>query len=227
MNKRFFLTLLVAFASISTVFAQGKDTWPPTGTWPFLNKKFMVATVVSGYVTTKKTIVPCNIHVGNQTLWYADNDTLMEALPGSILRVEFIDSCVYVPVPGNKFGKIVHEDEHGRVICVKTVDYAAMKKDAQSRNLSAFTLEGSGLFPSLTIDMINSYDANPDEKPLPLINEFYFLVDKQLFKVTDKNIMNHLSAEKRKEFRPFLRSAEILMDQESSIMKIWNEFFAK
>lgn len=221
------MTVLVALTALCSVWAQEQDSWKPTGNWPFVNKKFLVATVVSGYITPKKTIVPCNIHVGNQTLWYSDKDTLMEALPGSILRVEFADSSVYVPVPGNKFGKIIHEDEKGRVICVKMVDFEELKKDAKGRNLSSFTLESNGFLPTMTLDMSGSYDANPEDLPLPIINEFYFLVDKQLFKVTDKNIMNHLTPEKRKEFRPFLRSAEILMDQENSVMKIWNEFFAK
>ncbi|MBR3456312.1 MAG: hypothetical protein IKH26_13450 [Bacteroidaceae bacterium] len=226
MKTRLFMVLIAVVTSSLSVCAQ-KDRWQPTGNWPFVNKKFLVATVVSGFVTPKKTIVPCNIHVGNQTLWYSDNDTLMEALPGSIMRVEFADSSVYVPVPGNKFGKIVHEDEHGRIINVKLVDFKKMKQDARGRNLNAFTLDGNGLFPSITIDMINSYDSRPDDQPLPLLNEFYFLVDKQLFKVTEKNIMSHLPAERRKEFRPFLRSAEIIMENESSILKIWNEFFAK
>ncbi|MBR4365887.1 MAG: hypothetical protein IKP43_03800 [Bacteroidaceae bacterium] len=226
MKTRFFMVLMAVLASVLSVSAQ-KDKWTPTGNWPFLNKKFMVATVVSGFVTPKKTVVPCNIHVGNQTLWYSDNDTLMEALPGSILRVEFSDSSVYVPVSGNTFGKIIHEDEHGRIINVKLVDFKKMKQDARGRNLNAFTLDGNGLFPSITIDMINSYDSRPDDQPLPLLNEFYFLIDKQLFKATEKNIINHIPAERRKEFRPFLRSAEIIMENESSIMKIWNEFFAK
>ena len=226
MKTRLFMVLIAVVTSSLSVCAQ-KDRWQPTGNWPFVNKKFLVATVVSGFVTPKKTVVPCNIHVGNQTLWYSDNDTLMEALPGSIMRVEFADSSVYVPVPGNKFGKIVHEDEHGRIINVKLVDFKKMKQDARGRNLNAFTLDGNGLFPSITIDMINSYDSRPDDQPLPLLNEFYFLVDKQLFKVTEKNIMSHLPAERRKEFRPFLRSAEIIMENESSILKIWNEFFAK
>ncbi len=151
----------------------------------------------------------------------------MEALPGSILRVEFSDSSVYVPVPGNKFGKIVHEDETGRIINVKEVDYVKLKEGAKGRNLNAFTLDGNGIFPSITIDMINSYDTNPDDQPLPLHNVYYFLIDKQLFKVTEKNILSRLPKERKKEFRPFLRSAEIIMENESSILKIWNEFFAK
>lgn len=217
---------MVCLTALLPAFCQAEARWEPTGNWPFVNQTFKVATVISGYVTPKKTVVPCNIHVGNQTLWYAENDTLMEALPGSILRVEFVDSTVYVPVPGNKFGKIIHEDERGRIINVKVVDYKKLKEDARGRNLNAFTLDGGGLFPSITIDMINSYDSRPEEQPVPIINEFYFVVDKQLFKVTEKNIINNLPPERKKEFRPFLRSAEIIMENESSIMKIWKEFFA-
>ena len=38
--------------------------WVPTGVWPFINRRFQVAEVVTGFVTKKKTQVPCNIHIG-------------------------------------------------------------------------------------------------------------------------------------------------------------------
>jgi len=218
--------IILSLFSVIPLTSICQDTWRPTGNWPFANKRFEVATVYSGFFTPKKTIVPCNIHVGNQTLWYAQNDTLMEAIPGSILRVEFPDSSVYVPVNNEKFGKIIHQDEGGRVIKVEEVDYKTLNKDAAQRNLNAFTLDGAGAFSTFTIDMIGSYESNPEDLPLPLHNDFYFVVGKEIFQVTEGNIIKHIPADKKKDFRAFLRSAEIIMQNESSIMKIWNRYFA-
>ena len=61
--------------------------WVPTGVWPFINRRFQVAEVVTGFVTKKKTMVPFNIHIGKQTLWFAQRDTLMEANAGSIFAI--------------------------------------------------------------------------------------------------------------------------------------------
>jgi hypothetical protein len=218
------LMLMLGFVLCLPMWAQDKE-WMPTGVWPFVNKKFHVATVYNGYFKLSKTRVPCNIHVGNQTLWYVQNDTLMEAIPGSILRVEFPDSVVYVPAGNNHFARIVHEDSVGRVLCSPVVNYDELYRDEKSRNLNAFTLDGAGLFPAMTIDMIGSYVPNPEEQPLPMTNEFYFVYDKEIFPVTEKNILAHIQKERRGEYKAFTRSAEIILKNESSVMKIWKEFF--
>jgi hypothetical protein len=208
-------------------FAQQASEWQPTGEWPFVNKKFLYSTIYSGFFKLTKTKALCNIHVGNQTLWYVQNDTLMEALPGSIIRVEFPDSSVYVPIGDNRFGRVVHQDSVGRIICSRVVDRAEMERDAASRNLSAFTLSGNGLFPTMTLNMMENYVSNPDEMPLPMKNEFYFLYNKELFQVTEKNIIDHIDKSRKREFKAFTRSAEIIMQNESSIKKIWDNFFLK
>lgn len=77
--KKIVATLLLV--SISSI-AVAQDDWVPTGVWPFLHEKFRVATVVAGFIRPSKTQVPCNIHIGRQTLYYAKDDTLMEATPG-------------------------------------------------------------------------------------------------------------------------------------------------
>ena len=71
---RLILAAIMAFALSCTgiqVHAQDNESqepWRPTGEWPFVNKRFMPATVYTGLLNIKKTIVPCNIHIGSQRL---------------------------------------------------------------------------------------------------------------------------------------------------------------
>ena len=200
--------------------------WVPTGVWPFLNRRFLPAEVVTGFVTKKKTVVPCNIHVGKQTLWYAQNDTLMEANAGSISRVSFVNGDVYVPLSDNAFGKVIHEDSVGKVIRLRLVDKKKFDDSANDASrMGSFSLGGD--FGSLNLDLISSYVANPEEDPLPILDTFYFIYKYEIFEMTDKNILSHINPQRRKEYKAFTRSAEILSHSEASAMKIWNEFFVK
>lgn len=167
------LVLSLAFSCLfMDMFAQ-KAEWQPTGVWPFVHRRFETATVVSGFVKPQKTVVPCNIHIGNQTLWYVQNDTLMEAMPGSILKVEFSDGT-YIPIGGNKFGKIIREDSIegtlARIIKVEEVDMKELKRNTleNSQVTSSMLSSAGGLFSSLASRIS---DANAgiksEEQPIP------------------------------------------------------------
>ena len=131
MNKILTLILLTAMAILpASLHAQENKDWAPTGVWPFINQQFRTATVYTGVFNRSKTVVPCNIHVGNQALWYNQNDTLMEAIPGSVVRVEFPNGDRYMPVGDNQFGLIVKEDSIdgsiARIILVRALDQKAL-----------------------------------------------------------------------------------------------------
>ena len=214
---------------IAERIAMAEADWVPTGVWPFLNRKFRQGTVVTGFVREVKNEVFCNIHIGKHTVWYFKGETLMEALPGTVKRVE-VSGNVYVPMPDEKFGRIVRQDtidgKMARVICVQTVDEAEMKRRGEDvSHLGSFTLSGD--FGSIGLDLINSYDAHPEEKPLPIKNTFYFVYNGDVFECTTKNILAHINPARKNEYRAFTRSAEIISSQESSIQKIWKEFFLK
>ena len=223
--------ILLFFCAAFHLSAQRKSEWLPTGEWPFANQKFMPATVYTGFFSLKKTVVPCNIHLGNQALWYVQNDTLMEANPGTVVRVEFKDSTVYVPVTTSLMGKVVREDtlngKLARVIHVVEVDQNEVDRRWRSANeMTTGMLQGGGFLSSLAAGVA---DANAgireEEQPIPLNHTFYFLYNNELFEANDKNILKHINQSRRKEYRVFTRSAEILSENESSIMKIWDEFF--
>lgn len=223
------LVVLSVFCLSIPAAAQNADDWTPTGVWPFINRHFKTATVYVGIVNRSKTVVPCNIHVGNNTLWYSQNDTLMEAIPNSVVMVEFPDGVRYMPVgSANIFGRIVREDTIGgriaRVVHVREVDRQALdQKYLDFINKSQNILQGSNL--SMIADTQGGRIV--EEEPLPMKDSFYFQVRGELFPVTTKNIMKRIDQKRRKEYLRFTRSAEIISSNESSILKIWNEFFLK
>ncbi|MCH5177244.1 MAG: hypothetical protein J1F25_04395 [Prevotellaceae bacterium] len=199
--------------------------WIPTGEWPFLNRRFQQAEVVTGFFNKKTTVVPCNIHIGNQTLWFMQADTLLEAIPTSISTVKFSNGDVYMPIGTNAFGCIVHEDSVGKVVRVRLIDKKRFDEKARDvSQMGSFTLS-SEAFGTLGLNLISSYEGNPDEQPLPVIDTFFFVYNLEIFEVTDKNVLAHIPAERRREYKNFTRSAEILSHNQSSIMKIWQTFF--
>lgn len=226
------LLVLMTFCATLHLSAQRQPEWQPTGEWPFVNRRFLPAAVYTGFFSLKKTVVPCNIHLGNQTLWYVQNDTLMEANPGTVVRVEFSDSTVYVPVTTSLMGKVVREDtlkgKLARVIQVVEVNQGEVDRRgrAATEMTSGMLQGGGGLLSSLAARIA---DANAgkreEEQPLPLRNTFYFLYDNELFEATDKNILKRIDQSRRREYRSFTRSAEIISENLSSILKIWETFF--
>ncbi|MBO5585225.1 MAG: hypothetical protein J5924_02475 [Bacteroidaceae bacterium] len=226
------LPVLFFLCSATSVLAQGNSDWEPTGTWPFLNKQFRTATVYTGVFNRTKTVVPCNIHVGNQTLWYSQNDTLMEAIPGTIIRVEFPNGDVYMPVgSNNELGRIVREDTIGgrvaRVVWAQVLNRKALdQRYLDYWNKSQNLLQGSSFSGFAALADVEG-GRILEEEPLPLMNVFYFQVNGEIFQATSKNILAHINPKRKQEYRNFTRSAEIISTNESSILKIWKEFFLK
>lgn len=222
--------MLLALLACQPVCAQ-KD-WEPIGTWPFEYKTFKVATVYSGFFSVKKTQVPCNIHLGKQTLWYSQNDTLMEAIPGSILRVEFPGGDTYMPVGNDaSFAKIVRQDtlvgRVARVLMVRSVDQHAVDRRAVDIMNNSQNLQQSSLNLGNWGAQLSDVNAaiNEEELPLPLVNTFYFQYNGEIFEAKEKNILNHISPTRKREYRNYTRQAEIISTNLSSMLKVWKDFF--
>lgn len=200
-------------------------TWRPTGVWPFLNQRFLPAEVVTGMFTKKKTQVVANIHVANHSLWYVQNDTTLEADGSNINIVRFKNGDVYIPLDNKTLGKVIIDDDSiGKVVMVRSID--PVKFEEQGRDASQMgTFSLSGDFGNIDLDLTSQYDGKPEEKPLPILDTYYFIYNREIFEVTDKNILPRINPKRRKEYRAFTRSAEILVHQESSVRKIWNTFF--
>lgn len=224
-----FVIMLVMLLSLP-VMAQENKEWEPIGVWPFINRQFRTATVYTGVFTHSKTVVPCNIHVGKQTLWYSQNDTLMEAIPGSIIRVEFPNGDTYMPVGSeHQFGLIVREDSIGgkvaRLIEVRTLNQQALdQKYVDYLNKTQNVLQGS-----TTLSALADSEGGKimEEEPLPLQTSYYFQVRGEIFPATLKNILSHIDPKRRKEYRVFTRSEEIISSNRSSMLKVWTEYFLK
>ena len=108
--------VLITLLLLTLGFAQSQaEEWKPIGTWPFEYKNFQVATVYSGVFKIMKTQTPCNIHLGNQALWFVQNDTLTEAQRTSIIRVEFNNGDVFIVV-GDTFEEEVIKNNKDIVV---------------------------------------------------------------------------------------------------------------
>lgn len=213
-------------------FRMQAEEWEPIGTWPFEYRTFQVATVYTGVFNVKKTLVPCNIHLGNQSLWFVQNDTLMEALPGTVRRVEFKNGDTYIPV-GNKesYGKIIREDtlagKVSRVIQVRlvdqrTVDQRAIDLRSLTQNLQQSSLDLGSWGAQLA--EINS-PIREEELPLPLTYTFYFQYNGEVFEAKESKILQRIDPERRKEYKKYTRSAEIISSSSKSMLKVWQDFF--
>ena len=159
------------------------------------------------------------------------NDTLMKANPGTVVRVEFSDSTVYVPVTTSLMGKVVREDslngKLARVIQVIEVDQGEVdRRGRAATEMTSGMLQGGGLLSSLAarIADVNAGERE-EELPIPLKNSFYFLYNNELFEVSDKNILKRIDQSRRREYRNFTRSAEIISENLTSVLKIWETFF--
>ena len=231
MSRRTLLTTLLA-TLLSSLAASPQPDWEPIGTWPFEYKTFRVATVYSGFFSVKKTQVPCNIHLGKQTLWYSQNDTLMEAIPGSILRVEFPGGDTYMPVGDDaSFAKIVRQDtlvgKVARVLLVRSVDQKAVDKRAVDILNNSQNLQQSSLNLGAWGAQLSDVNAaiNEEELPLPLVNTIYFQYNGEIFEAKEKNILAHINQTRRREYRNYTRQAEIISSSIKSMLKVWNDFF--
>lgn len=222
------ITLLMAVLVPS--YAQSED-WEPTPVWPFLYRRFNIATVETGIFKKSETNVPCNLHVGKGALWFSkDNETLMEAVPDNIRKVVFDNGDVYMPIGNNNlFGKVLYDGElqgkPARVFLLKKVNQAGVDQQFLDYiNKTQNVLQGStnGFFAHIA-------DANSGEKPenmpVPLEYHFYYFFNGELFEATTKNILAHIKPERKKEYRAYTRSAEVLSTDQKSMLGVWNDFF--
>lgn len=224
------IVLSLTFLLCSTsLFAK---EWEPIGTWPFEYQTFQVATVYSGIYSIKKTQVPCNIHLGKQTLWFSQNDTLMEAVKGSIIRVEFKNGNVFIPVNGGEcMGKIEREDtlsgKVGRVLHVRLVDQNAVDQRAIDLMNKSQNLQQSSLNLGTWGAQLSDINAtiNEEELPIPLINVFYFQYKGEIFEAKEKQILSHINPARKREYKNYTRKAEIISTNKSSMLKVWEDFF--
>ncbi len=155
----------------------------------------------------------------------------MEAIPGSVLRVDFPNGDSYMPVGVEpRFGRIVREDsiagKIARVICVRAVN----QKELDQKYLD-YINKTRNLLQGATFDVSDIAGADDgivmEEQPLPMAEEYYFQVRGEIFQASPKNILSHIDPKRKQEYRNFTRSAEIISTNESSMLKVWQEFFLK
>ena len=145
--------------------------------------------------------------------------------------MDFPNGDSYMPVGvEQRFGRIVREDsiagKIARVICVRTVN----QKELDQKYLD-YINKTRNLLQGATFDVSDIAGADDgivmEEQPLPMADEYYFQVRGEIFQASPKNILSHIDPKRKQEYRNFTRSAEIISTNESSMLKVWQEFFLK
>lgn len=212
----------------------GDPTWEPTGVWPFAYQRFRTADVYAGVISKTKHTVPANIHLGKHTLWFSQNDTLLEAVPQTIRKVVFSNGDTYYPIGANDdMALVLREDTvNGRIARLYQVwqpDMRVINQRALDQINAASMLRGGsefGLLNSTAAAMADTQDATPEERPLPMTSRFYFFIDGNLFEAKEKYILQYLGKSRRAEYLAFTRSSEIISTNAKSIIKVWDTFIA-
>lgn len=224
--------ILLLLAFVCTASAQTK--WEPTGVWPFAYRNFRVASIYFGTFKETKTVVPANIHLGKHSLWFSKNDTLLEAIPHNLRRVEFDNGDTYYPLgEQNELALVLRQDTiNGRVARLYQVwepDMKAINQKARDQLSASSLLQGSmtlGILNSVASAVADNQDDTPEERPLPMTSRFFMQINGDTFIATEKNIVRYLGKDKKHEYLSFTRSAEIISTNASSMTKVWDKFIA-
>lgn len=194
--------------------------WKPTEEFPLLFNRMEKAVVHYGIFQDHAKTYPCNIHLGTSTkthaLIYADEaGTVMETEPANVNYVEFPDGK-YVPIEQKFFGKIILEDSVGKVIMVRDINRHKMTEAKRSTESET---------TRLNLQYMKWYVPSESDVQLPMIKRFYFQFRGEIFEITEKNILSHINQDRRKEYRAYTRNAEVISTNESSVLKLWADFF--
>lgn len=230
MNK--ILLIIATLVLPASLFAQTR--WEPTGVWPFAHKQFRIANVYFGTFKETKTVVPANIHIGKHSLWFSKNDTLLEAVPNNLRRIEFDNGETYFPLgEKNELALVLRQDTvNGRIARLYQIwepDMNSINQKARDQLSTTSLLQGCvelGILNNVASAVADNLDGTPEERPLPMTNRFYFQVNGEIFEGTEKNILKYLGKERKYEYLNFTRSAEIISTNVNSMLKVWDTFIA-
>lgn len=212
---------LLAFC-LALCFVSGiaQTEWHPTRDFPLLFSRMEKATVHYGIIQDREKLMPCNIHIGTakkyQVLIYAnENGVVMETDPDAVNKVEFPDGT-YIPVEHKYFGKIIREDSIGKIVMVRDLDREKLTEYQRSTMSEASRID---------LSLLGWRIPKEDIENLPMCVRFYFVYNMEIFEVTDKNILEHINQSRRKEYRAYTRAAELISTNESSVRRLWEDFF--
>lgn len=218
MLKKFFIALCELM--IVSMSASSQTEWNPTCEFPLLFPRMEKATIHYGLIKDYTKLIPCNIHIGTaqkyqELIYLNDNGLLMEIDPSSLNYVEFPDGK-YMPIEQKYFGKIIREDSIGKIVMVRDLDRDKLL-EIQRTTLS--------ISSKIDISILGGKISQEELSIVPMYTKFFFVFNKEIFEVTDKNILAHINQSRRKEYRAYTRAAELISTNESSVVKLWEDFF--
>lgn len=212
-----------------------ENEWQPVAEWPFFYPDFQKATIYVGE-NDKKVTAKSNIHIKQGRLWFIsgkDNQTKLQAKPGSINKVVFANGTTFLPI-NDRLCEVIRQDTIDGKICAMYHDMnvdMARYNEMVSNNMGSIAdgidLPGMDFTDySLRVAINNSAEI-VDKQPLPTTDKFYINYKGDTFEVTENNIMKHLNKEERNAYRAFSRKAEVMTSNLYSVMDVYTTFFLK
>lgn len=159
-----------------------------------------------------------NVFLKNACLLYRSGANTMEANMDNIKGVDF-DDRTYIKI-GDKLAHLVDSVKGNRLYCITLIDLAAyqqsLRNDVNITNLDISSLDLSGGQLSYT-----TVDLAPQEGlELPVVCEYYYLLDGKMVRVHERDLSRALSKERRRLMRTIMTTNDFSWVSEEQLMKL-------
>jgi len=223
--KRIF-SAAVALTLVLSAFA---DSFEPNTKWPYLYESFTSGTVYSENNEKSESLL--NVHLSGNVLHFINSDGRVCQTPDKgVIRVE-IGSDAYI-FSNHKLMQILDSNGTNVLLLLQrgafdrirksgTGAYGADLTSSSTRNLSSFDMAGIGM-PELG----KMLQEKNDGYAIPLVKEYYFVINGVQIDADKKSVEECLSEEKKAQWPAFLKENKIKWKKPESLKKVL-EFLSK
>jgi hypothetical protein len=194
------------------------QSYAPTTAWPFLYEDFRAGTVSFADSGASRNQL-LNIHLLNATLWHRDGDDLLLSDPRGVTRI-VLDADTFIYMDGALVRLIRSRGEARLVVLVKGDYNALVAPPAGAYGMSA---QSSSVTNRTGIGQINytqSRIERTDDRPLPLVREYYFLSGDKIIRATRRELEKALPASSLPALRSYIKARKINWTDEASLSQL-------
>ena len=209
-----------------SVIAQTSDYTPSTK-WPYLYDEFLDGTV---FFTENQKVqqAKLNVHLQNCTLHYLEEDKVLQSNPRNIEKI-LIGNDTFIYMNG-ELVRLIKADDKMLLVKLIKADLAALSKGESGaygmgseasavQQLSSIQMGGISNLSHTQMKLEKS-----DGKDLPLIEEYYFIINNKIIEATKKEIEKSLTDASKDKLKAFIKQNKIKWKDENSLVKLL-EFF--
>lgn len=214
-------TFFIVLCSLLCGFTLNMFAYNPTTKWPYLYPEFQDGNII--FSNNKKTSdIKLNIHLQNATLHYLDGDKILKSNPTGIVKIE-IGSDIFIFMNG-ELVRVVKEDGMIQLVKLVRADMKALTKGEAGAYGMTTEVSATNDLSSFTEIGVQTLQKREDGRELPLIEEYYFIINEKIVEATRKEIEKNLSDGGRTELKTFLKQNKIKWKDESSLIRLLDFF---